>query len=64
MQAMFSWKRENNACFKCGSLDHFKSNCPKNKGAKVRQQAMPQEFVPGTGRSATGQENVSLNQGF
>jgi hypothetical protein len=36
-QAMFTRKRGNNACFKCGSLDHFRSNCPKNKGAEVRQ---------------------------
>ena len=62
---MFSQKRENNTCFKCESLDHFKSDCPKNKGAKVLdKQAVPQEFVPGAEKAATGQENVSLNQGF
>ena len=37
VQAMFSWKRENNACFKCGSLGHFKSGSAKKKGAKSGQ---------------------------
>ena len=43
VQAMFSQKRGNNACFKCGSLGHFKSDCPKNKGAKSGQASC----VPG-----------------
>ena len=31
---------------------------------RLDKQAVPQEFDPGAGRAATGQENVSLNQGF
>lgn len=34
---MLSQKRGNNACSKCGSLGHFKSDCPKNKGVKSVQ---------------------------
>ena len=37
IQAMLSQKRGNNECFKCGSLCHFKSDCPKNKGAESGQ---------------------------
>ena len=33
VQAMLSQKRGNNACFKCGSLGHFKNDCPKFLGA-------------------------------
>ena len=40
VQAMLSQKRGNNACFKCGSLGHFKSDCPKNKGAKSGQAGL------------------------
>jgi hypothetical protein len=43
LQAMFLRKRGNNACFKSGSLGHFKSDCPKNKGAKSGQAGL----VPG-----------------
>lgn len=50
VQAMFSWKRGNNACFKCGSLDHFKSNCPKNKGAEVRQAGRAPGICPRCGK--------------
>ena len=64
VQAMLSQKRGNNACFKCGSLGHFKSACPKNKVPRVGKQAMPQEFVPGAVRAATGQGSASLNQVF
>jgi hypothetical protein len=49
-QAMFSRKRGNNACFKCGSLDHFKSNCPKNKGAEVRQTGRAPEICSWCGK--------------
>jgi hypothetical protein len=34
---MLSQKQGNNACFKCGSLGHLKSDCPKNKGAESWQ---------------------------
>jgi hypothetical protein len=44
IQAMLSQKRGNNACFKCGSLGHFKSDCPKNKGAKSRQASQGQRL--------------------
>jgi hypothetical protein len=37
VQAMLSQKQGNNECFKCGSLGHFKSDCPKNKGARSGQ---------------------------
>jgi hypothetical protein len=37
VQAMLSQKQGNNECFKCGSLGYFKSDCPKNKGAKSGQ---------------------------
>lgn len=40
---MLSQKQGNNACFKCGSLGHFKSDCPKNKGAESGQASR----VPG-----------------
>jgi hypothetical protein len=43
VQAMLSQKQGNNACFKCGSLGHFKSDCPKNKGAESGQASR----VPG-----------------
>jgi hypothetical protein len=46
VQAMFSWKGGNKACFKYGSLDHFKSNCPKNKGAKSGQAGRAPEICP------------------
>jgi hypothetical protein len=43
IQAMFSRKRGNNSCFKCGCLGHLKSDCPKNKDAESRQAG----HVPG-----------------
>jgi hypothetical protein len=46
VETMFSWKRENNACFKRGSLDHFKSNCPKNKSAENGQTGCAPEICP------------------
>ena len=46
VQATFSRKRGNNACFKCGSLDNFKSNCPKNKGAKSGQAGCAPGICP------------------
>jgi hypothetical protein len=39
-------KRGNNACFKCGSLDYFRSNCPKNKAAEVRQTGCVPKICP------------------
>jgi hypothetical protein len=46
IQTMFLWKQGNNACFKCGSLDHFKSNCPKNKGAESGQAGHAPRICP------------------
>jgi hypothetical protein len=46
VQAIFSWKQGNNACFKCGSLDHFKSNCPKKKGAESGQAGRAPGICP------------------
>ena len=37
VQAMLSQKQGNYACFKCGSLGHFKNDCPKNRGAESGQ---------------------------
>ena len=36
----------------------------RTKVLRMGKQAVPQEFVPGAGRAATGQENASLNQAF
>ena len=43
---MLSQKRGNNACFKCGSLGHFKSDCPKNKGAESGQAGRAPGICP------------------
>jgi hypothetical protein len=37
VQAMLAQKRGNNKCFKCGSLGHFKTDCPKSRGAESGQ---------------------------
>lgn len=62
VQAMVSQKRGNNACFKCGSLGHFKSDCPRNKGERVDKPAVFQEFVLGARRATIGLECVSPSQ--
>lgn len=49
-QAMFSRKRGKNVCFKCGSLDHFRINCPQNKGAEVRQTGRAPGLCPRCGK--------------
>ena len=33
IQGILSQRRGNKRCFKCGSLGHFKSDCPDNRGA-------------------------------
>lgn len=63
-QAMFSRKRGKNVCFKCESLDHFRIDCPQNKGAEVRQTGRAPGICPRVGRAATGQKIVSIKQGF
>ena len=64
VQAMLSQKRGNNACFKCGSLGHFKNDCPKNKVLRVGKQAMLQEFVLNAGRATIGLGCVNPSQTF
>ena len=49
-QAMFSRKRGKNVCFKCGSLDHFRIDCPQNKGAEVRQTGRAPGICPRCGK--------------
>jgi hypothetical protein len=46
MQSRFAGSGQNKPCFKCGSTDHWKKDCPKLKNQQGRGQQKGQTGLP------------------